>query len=83
MRWPMACYLAGLFLCGLTFIPSYLTQFFLYNEEIGDFRAGRHKIFLWIAVLFAVGSLTVFAVGSYRAAVDFQSMKAPLCEGGI
>jgi hypothetical protein len=34
MRLPMACYVAGLIACGLAFLASYLTQFWLYNESI-------------------------------------------------
>ena len=84
MRGPMTCYLIGLVLCGLTFMVGYLTQFSLYNEDIGDFRRGRHKAFLWVAALaLGVGSLAAFSVGSYAAVSGFQSVQPFPSLGGI
>jgi hypothetical protein len=73
VRLPMACYLIGLLLCGLAFLASYLTQFCLYNEVVGNVAPGRHGIALCWAVVLAVGSLTALTLGSYWTVSVFQS----------
>ncbi|MGE5799434.1 MAG: hypothetical protein ACM337_03835, partial [Syntrophaceae bacterium] len=40
MRLPMRCYLLRLMCCGLALAASYLVQLRLFNEAIGQPRAG-------------------------------------------
>jgi hypothetical protein len=71
MRAPMVCYVVGLFLCGLGFLGSYLTQLWLYNETLGRIRKGRYHLMLWATISVAFLSLVAFAVGSCIAAWRF------------
>lgn len=74
MRFPMGCYLFGLFCCGLAFAASYLTQLRLYNESMGLPVSGivsHHTFWLWLAMTLALLSLGAFAVGSYFAVFRF------------
>ena len=71
MRLPMACYVAGLIACGLAFLASYLTQFWLYNESIGNLKSGRHAKYQIAGIIFALLGLAAFAVGSCIAAGRF------------
>ncbi len=73
LRWPMKLYLAGLLCCGLAFLVSYLTQLLLYNESIGEMRAGWHVYFQRAGIVFAFLSLLFFVVGSYVAAESFPT----------
>ena len=71
MRLPMACYVAGLIACGLAFLASYLTQFWLYNESIGNLKSGRHAKYQIAGIIFALLGLAAFAIGSCIAAGRF------------
>lgn len=70
VQFPMGCYLVGLVLCGLAFLASYLTQLRLYNESVGGrgSGAGRHELWLYLAIILAFLSLAAFAFGSYSSA---------------
>jgi hypothetical protein len=54
LRFSMGSFLAGRVFCGLAFLASYLTQFWLYNEEVrpGALR-GPHQLWLALGVAFA------------------------------
>lgn len=71
VRLSMACYLLGLVLCGLAFVASYLTQLRLYNEAVAapGSGAGRHELWLRLAIGLAMLSLFAFSIGSYLAAL--------------
>lgn len=43
VRWPMALFLAGLVLCGWTFLASYWTQNILFNESMGRVQRNSHR----------------------------------------
>jgi hypothetical protein len=64
MRIPLGLFLAGLFLCGLTFLASYQTQLRLYNESLGRAAENSHRPWLRGAMLLASLSLLAFAAGS-------------------
>lgn len=74
IRFSMGAYLVGLFLCGLAFAFSYLTQFRLYNEALGRAAPGigKHQFWLWLTFIIALLSLVAFAVGSYCATLRLQ-----------
>jgi hypothetical protein len=71
MRLPMACYIVGLIACGIAFLSAYLTQFWLYNESIGNLKRGRHVKYQIAGIVFALLGLAAFAVGSCVAAWRF------------
>jgi hypothetical protein len=75
MRCPMAFFLAGLVLCGVCFITSYLTQLTLYNESMGwsnERFYQKHKFWLPVTLLSVLTSILAFAFGSYSAVVRFH-----------
>jgi hypothetical protein len=72
MRFPMSCYVAGLVLCGLAFVASYVTQFSLYNEAMGRAPDRAHMRWVRIGLALAFLSLIAFAVGSVLASVRFR-----------
>lgn len=75
MRYPMAFFLAGLVLCGLCFITSYLTQFTLYNEAMGvpnDRFYKKHRFWLTLALALVLSSIISFALGAYSAVASFK-----------
>jgi hypothetical protein len=71
MRLPMACYVVGLSACGLALLFTYLTQFCLYNESIGNVKGGGHVKFQVVGIAFALLGLAAFSVGSCVAAWRF------------
>jgi hypothetical protein len=68
---PMGFYLAGLFLCGLAYLGSYMTQLFLFNEAMGRKPEGSHQRWLYPTMVVVGLSLVAFAIGSYFATVRF------------
>lgn len=75
MRFSMIYFLAGLVLCGLCFVTSYLTQLALYNEAIGPppkMFYQKHQWWLWFAMFFVLASIGAFACGSYEAVANFR-----------
>ena len=72
MRLPMACYVVGLIACGLAFFFGYLTQFRLYNESMGWSPQRQHVKHQIAGIIFALLSLTAFAVGSCVAVWRFR-----------
>ena len=73
MQWPMVCFVIGLFCCSLTMLFSYLTQYRLYNEEIGRQNASmfRHTQWLGFGIISAILSIFAFIIGSLWAVAKF------------
>lgn len=69
IKCPMAFFVLGLVTATATFIPSYLTQLALYNEDIrsAEYKGVRHQTWLNVALLLALISLVAFAVGAFVA----------------
>jgi hypothetical protein len=67
----MLCYIAGLVLCGFTFVASYFTQFRLYGETMQWVTPGTHVRWLNLAIIFGTLGLLAFAAGSGFAAWYF------------
>ncbi len=74
VRWPLACFLLGLVLCGLSFFGSYYTQLKLFNEAMGRTVGGQHVPWLWGTGVIALASLASFAAGSWVAVSAFGSL---------
>jgi hypothetical protein len=72
MRLPMGFFLGGLVFCGIAFLLSYLTQYFLY-QEIRGIKTTSHVVFLIFAFTFSFLSLAAFASGSLLAMWKFQN----------
>ena len=68
---PMICYVTGLFLCGLCFLGSYLTQLTLFNEAMDRKPVGHHKLWLSVTMFLCFLSLVAFASGSVIASFRF------------
>lgn len=88
MQCAMAGFLAGLAVCGLAMICSYITQLQLYNEALAkrnpeDYNGIRffgkkipHTVFLCPAIIFVVLSLVAFSWGSWQGVREFGSDRA-------
>ncbi|QRO33939.1 hypothetical protein [Chromobacterium violaceum] len=70
LRFAMAAYVVGLFLYGVCFVLSYLTQLRLFNESMG--RGGKHSKYLNWAIYSCLFSLFCFLIGSIAAVCAFQ-----------
>jgi hypothetical protein len=70
----MLCYLAGLALCGLTYVASYFTQLRLYGETMQWVPRDTHIFWLNLAIAFGSSSLVAFIVGSILAAWYFLTL---------
>jgi hypothetical protein len=64
MRGPLVCFLVGLVCSGLATGTAYLTQFFNFNESIGNtLKRGDkyvHEYWLW-----GTGTLLVLSIGAF------------------
>lgn len=72
MRCPMAAFLLGLLLCGVSMLFSYLTQFKLLNEAGAAIRGPSHVWPLWTAILAYALSIAAFGVGAWQAVLRFH-----------
>lgn len=81
LRFSMGSFLAGLVFCGLAFLASYLTQFWLFNEEVrpGALR-GPHQLWLALGVAFAFLSLLAFGAGAFSATMRLRHDRTPLVD---
>jgi len=87
MQCAMKGFLAGLAVCGLAMICSYLTQLQLYNETLAkrnpdDYNGIRfrgkgipHAVFLWPAIVCVVLSLAAFSWGAWQGVSEFGADK--------
>ncbi len=66
---PLASYALGMIFSVLTFISSYATQFFLFNETIHQVSGNvkRHMLFVYFSLFFVIASLGAFTVGCYTS----------------
>jgi hypothetical protein len=72
MRFPMAAFLAGLFLCGTAMLFGYLTQLKLLDESRGKEKPTvKHHWLLRTAIALFACSLIAFGYGSWLAVVGF------------
>lgn len=72
MRWPMACFLAGVLAGGFATLSSYYTQLTLYREDAnGDERSGviSHAFWLRVSLVLVLVGLGAFGAGSIWAVV--------------
>lgn len=69
VRCSMTLFILGLATATATFIPSYLTQLALYNEDIrpAESRSAKHQTWLNIALVLAFVSLVCFIIGAFSA----------------
>jgi len=72
LKYAMSAYLAGVVLGGLVCCFSYITQLILYGESSAGNNGEKHKIPLYIAMVFAVLGIISFGVGSWLSIVAFN-----------
>lgn len=66
---PLACYAVGMIFSVLTFITSYATQFFLFNEIVQQKTSNvkRHMFFVYLSLFFVMAGLGAFTMGCYTS----------------
>ena len=79
MMGPLSFFVAGIFLCVLSFGGAYVTQFTLLEESVGDMRAAppHHMRAVWLTAVFALLSVTCFATGSLVSVHVLSHYKEP------
>lgn len=69
VKCPLALFVSGLVTATAAFIPSYLTQLALYNEDVhtAQYKGVKHQNWLNVALALALLSLAAFAFGAFGA----------------
>ena len=71
MRGAMAGYLSGLFLCGVAFFASYMTQLRLYEASVHGRPLRDYERWMRTAIIVCLLSLAAFVAGSAWAVWRF------------
>ncbi len=75
MKGPVFVFIVGIILSGLATVTTYIAQFRLYNESIGDYAASglkSHMTWIYITFILIFASVFAFATGAYLAASNLS-----------